>query len=75
MDRYKNLSGGSNVFSYAIGDDRISVQFKDGSTYLYTNARTGIRNIDQMKKLAVQGRGLSSFINTNVRKLYEAKLR
>jgi hypothetical protein len=75
MDRYKNLSGGSNVFSYVIGDDRISVQFKDGSTYLYTNARTGIRNIDQMKKLAVQGRGLNSFINTNVRKLYEAKLR
>lgn len=75
MDRYRNLSGGSNVFAYEIGDDRITVKFNDGSTYLYTNAKTGNRNIEQMKRLAVQGRGLNSFINTQVKKLYEAKLR
>ena len=75
MDRYRNLSGSSNVFAYEIGDDRITVQFNDRSTYLYTNAKTGIRNIEQMKRLAVQGRGLNSFINTQVKKLYEAKLR
>ncbi len=75
MDRYRNLSGSSNVFAYEISDDRVTVQFNDGSTYLYTNAKTGIRNIEQMKRLAVQGRGLNSFINTQVKKLYEAKLR
>ncbi len=75
MDRYRNLSGSSNVFAYEISDDRVTVQFNDGSTYLYSNAKTGIRNIEQMKRLAVQGRGLNSFINTQVKKLYEAKLR
>jgi len=67
--------GDSNVAGYEYGSDLIWVQFKDGSVYRYTNSSAGSQNIERMKKLADVGQGLNSFINTNVRKLYEAKER
>jgi hypothetical protein len=65
MERYKNLSGDSGVVSYEIGADFIWVMFSDGARYLYTYERTGARNVEQMKQLARNGRGLSSFISAN----------
>lgn len=73
MERYKNLGGDAGVVNYEIGPDYISIQFKDGCTYLYTNTSAGANNIEQMKKLAALGHGLNSFINTTVRKLYANK--
>lgn len=78
MVNYKNLSGQSNVSRYEIGPDFIIVEFatvgKDGNnTYKYTYASAGQVNVDEMKKLAVEGRGLNSFINTHVRKNYANK--
>ena len=75
MERYKNLSGSSGVSAYEIGTDSITVQFNDGWYYLYTNGSAGSGNISQMKQLAIAGRGLNSFINTHVKKLYESKWR
>jgi len=75
MERYKNVGGDSGVTGYEIGSDYIRVQFSDGSVYLYTYASAGSNNIEQMKKLAIAGRGLNSFINRNVRKSYERKER
>lgn len=75
MERYRNLSGDSNVANYEIGIDYIKVEFKDGSLYLYNHSSTGKPDIDQMKKLALSGEGLNSFINTKVKKRYAAKLR
>lgn len=77
MERYKNLNGDSGVVSYEIGIDFIWVVFSDGARYLYTYARTGARNVDHMKQLATNGRGLNSFINTNhaVRNGYARKER
>jgi hypothetical protein len=71
-ERYKNLSRTSGVVAYEIGDDFIWVVFSDGARYLYTYARTGSGNVDHMKRLAINGRGLNSFINSNptVRKGY-----
>ena len=74
MERYKNLGGQSGVDSYEIAPDSITVKFKDGAVYLYTNASAGVQNIEKMKALAVAGRGLNSFINTTVRKSYASKL-
>lgn len=78
MINYKNLSGQSNVSRYRIGQDFIIVEFKtsgkDGSnTYRYSYASAGQINVEEMKKLAVKGIGLNSFINTIVRKNYETK--
>ena len=75
MNRYNNLSGNSSILLYEIGDDRITVQYSDGTNYLYTNSKTGARKIEQMKRLAVQGHGLNSFIQKHAKTLYEKKWR
>ena len=75
MERYRNLGGDSGVVAYEIGDDSIKVQFSDGSLYLYNYQSAGRHNIEQMKSLAIAGRGLNSFISTVVKKRYASKLR
>lgn len=63
MKQYKNLSGKSGVVAYAIGRDFVDVEFRAGSRYRYSQASAGDDDIEQMKKLAVAGRGLSTFIS------------
>lgn len=75
MQRYKNLGGDSGVTAYEYRSNEIRVQFADGSVYLYTYSSAGRGNIEKMKRLADAGQGLNSFINTNVRKLYQDKER
>jgi hypothetical protein len=75
MRPYENLSGKSGVTAYQIGDTFIIVEFRDGSTYAYTNSTTGISNIQIMKRLAVKGSGLSTFISRHVKDKYAEKLR
>jgi len=74
MKRYRNLTGDSGVLAYEAGGDYIKIRFLGGDIYLYTNAVTGQRNVDQMKKLAAKGRGLSTFISQHVKDRYAAKL-
>ena len=73
MQRYKNMSGDSGVIAYEIRDDGIEVQFRDDHVYLYTTQSAGYENIETMKKLAIAGRGLSTFISTTVRHRYLKK--
>lgn len=75
MEAYGNLGGNSNVTAYEIGNDWIKVQFRDGAIYTYTYQSAGQVNIEQMKKLAAAGRGLNSFISSDVRKAYASKSR
>ncbi|MEQ8908157.1 MAG: hypothetical protein RIC95_03115 [Vicingaceae bacterium] len=74
MVRYRNLGGNSGVSAYEIGSDFIKVRFNDGGLYLYTNARTGVHNVERMKRLAQRGQGLNSLISRSIRKRYAAKL-
>ena len=75
MEKYKNLGGGSGVAAYEIGQESVTVQFRDGATYLYTSQSAGDSNLSEMQRLAVAGHGLNSFINRVVRKGYAQKLR
>lgn len=50
------------------------MKFSDSETYIYTYASTGKKHIEDMKKLAVQGYGLTTYINKNVRQAYARKL-
>ncbi len=73
---YKNLSGNSPVKSFKKGDDFITVIFKERSksgrdTYTYTYRSAGSLSIEEMKRLADDGRGLAGYIVQNVRKSYE----
>lgn len=65
MPAYLNLHGASGVTSYEIGPDFISVTFRSGQAYRYTHAITGRVEVEHMKRLAVAGRGLSTFISRN----------
>ena len=74
MKRYKNLSGNSGVLAYETGEDYIKVKFRDGDVYLYNYTVTGRDNVERMKELAEEGRGLSTFISRYVRDRYAEKL-
>jgi hypothetical protein len=63
MERYKNLSGNSGVEAFELADDAITVRFRDGATYLYDYSATGRAEVEQMKSLAREGRGLSTYIS------------
>lgn len=73
MQVYKNLGGNSNIRAYKIEDDSVIVQFGDGSMYQYTYQSAGKENIEQMKVLAISGKGLNSFIMRYAKKGYAAK--
>jgi hypothetical protein len=75
MERYANLGRDSSVASYELGAGSITVQFNDGSVYLYTNQSAGPVNIAEMQCLAQVGQGLNSFIMRFVRRGYAQKLR
>jgi hypothetical protein len=74
MEKYRNIAGNSGVNAYEAGSDFIKIKFIDGSVYLYTDRNPGKTHVENMKKLARQGRGLSSYISRYVRVNYEAKL-
>jgi hypothetical protein len=63
LERYRNLEGDSGVLAYETGKGSITVLFKNGWCYLYTNRSAGAENIAQMQRLAKAGRGLSTFIS------------
>ena len=73
MQQYDNLSGDSGVERYEIGSDFIRVQFRTGVTYRYDHATTGAEHVDQMKTLAVSGRGLGTYISQHVRKDFASR--
>jgi hypothetical protein len=75
LQRYKNRSSCSGVSAYEIGEDYIKVEFADGPLYLYNHQTPGMRKVEKMKRLAVAGKGLSTFISRNVRDDYAARLR
>ena len=75
MQRYLNRSGESGVVAYELGPRNIAVRFVDGSVYLYDADKPGAEQVDEMKRLAQAGRGLSSYISRCVQQNYARKLR
>ena len=76
MQRYSNLAGNSGVLAYKIGSNYIDVQFESGGgVYRYTYSSTGKEEVEEMKRLAAAGKGLTGYINQNVTENYAAKLR
>ena len=71
METYKNLGGESGVSAFEIGLNYIKVKFSTGAIYKYSYAKAGKMHVDEMKLLAQRGRGLNSYINTNVKFLYD----
>ena len=74
MSPYANHSGKAGITAFELGGDYLDIRFVDGSVYRYTYQSTGVSNIEKMKKLALAGRGLTTFINKTVRTQYALKL-
>ena len=72
---YKNLSKASKVVRYEILKDRVTVRFVDNSVYIYSNQSATPGNIEKMKTLAMAGKGLSTFIDTNLKDKWMTKVR
>jgi hypothetical protein len=69
---YQNLSGDSGVAAYEIGADLIKVRFQGSAdVYVYTTQSAGARHLREMKRLAVLGRGLSTYISRHTHDRYE----
>lgn len=79
MEIYNNLSGKSNTVAYKIEQEAIVVQFAPSkysviSFYKWDYSKAGQTIVENMKHLAVQGRGLNTYINTSeAKKSYSSK--
>ncbi len=70
MDRYANRSGNSPITSFQINVDSITVWF-ERKQFTYSYSRAGRLHVENMKKLARNGAGLSAYINRNVKQLFD----
>lgn len=75
MKKYKDITSNSGVTAYETADESISVEFNHDAVYLYTYASAGKRRIEKMKRLANDGKGLSTYISKTVKEKYEQKLK
>lgn len=71
MERYANRGGNSGVRGYSIGEDYIDVMFSSGALYRYSYRSAGVAKVEEMKRLAVVGQGLNSYIMRHARFNYE----
>lgn len=71
MIPYTNLRGNSPIVGYEIEATRIIVWFKSGRSYSYSYGRAGRTHVEEMKRLAKSGAGLSAYITRNVRFRYD----
>jgi hypothetical protein len=63
MQTYQNRAGNSGVEAFDILHNGILVRFVSGGTYLYDHHTPGRDHVDEMKRLALTGRGLSTYIS------------
>jgi hypothetical protein len=72
---YKSRNPNAGVLNYEIVDDAIILEFSNHKfRYLYNAMAPGETHVDAMKRLALQGKGLTTYVNQNVRENYAAKL-
>lgn len=69
MERYKNINGNSPITNYQIYEDAIGVWFNKGkkNPYIYPVYKIGDYHLQQLIQKAITGKGLSAYINQNVR--------
>lgn len=75
MKRYQNLSGKSEVATYELLKDAVTLSFTNRSKYIYSNQSAGRENVSKMKVLALAGKGLGTFVATNLKDRAARKIR
>lgn len=74
MKSYEDSSHESGVSAYKTVDNFIPVEFKSGEIYIYDYSSTGRTAVEKMKRLAVSGEGLSTYISREVRKNFPTEI-
>jgi hypothetical protein len=74
MKKYKGKSGNNGVTAYEILEKEIILEFKYQDLYLYDYTKPGKKHVEQMKILAEDGKGLTKYVNQNVRDNYKEKI-
>lgn len=74
-EKYQNLSGKSTVKAYKIVKDSVTIDFTSNEKYIYSNQSAGRLNVKKMKDLAIAGKGLGTFIDTNLKEGFARKIR
>jgi len=75
LKKYKGISGNHGVTAYEILKDSIILQFQYKDLYLYDYEKPGESHVEQMKILAERGKGLTKYVNQNVRDNYKEKIK
>lgn len=71
MQKYADLNNDSGVTSFLISDSSIKVWFnQDSYSYVYSYESAGKYHVEHMKKLAIHGAGLNTYINRYVKDDY-----
>lgn len=75
FQRYQNLSMQSNVAAFEIGPDSITVEFRSGKHrfYVYNSVRPGVAAVEELKRRALAGRGLNSYISSTIKTAFANK--
>ena len=74
MERYLNKDGNSGVSEYRINDYSIELIFnKSNVVYTYNEIKPGKTYVDEMKRLAKDGRVLSTYVSQVVKDNYYSK--
>jgi hypothetical protein len=69
MERYGS-GRDTGVVAFEAGPDFIRLEFTDGRVYTYDATAPGADHVEEMKALALRGRGLTTYINQHVRGNY-----
>jgi hypothetical protein len=72
---YKSRNPNAGILNYEMVRDAIILEFTDRKfRYIYNSIKPGIAQVDQMRRLACSGIGLTTYVNQYVREKYAAKL-
>jgi len=74
MTRYKS-DHETGVIAYHNEENSITIQFQDGSYYLYDNEKPGADHVKKMKTRAKKGSELTTYISQHVQENYKRKWR
>lgn len=68
MVPYSNLSRDSRIAEYERGVDYIKVRYHDSDViYVFDYAKPGVKHVEMMKRLAIYGQGLGTYIDEKLR--------
>ena len=74
LQAYGTVQRPSGVTHFLLLPGAIALLFRNGAAYLYTESRTGEDRVRNMRRLALQGHGLSTYVRRHVGDRFAEKL-